>query len=97
MRELRGDHDQLTCANGHFVVVALAEPKMQGTLENIGNLLVLMRVPRDIVARLKIHVGNHHSLAAHESPRDCSLEGFERNEIPAMMCSAHVVTHFNFI
>ena len=54
-----------------------AEPEVQRTARDVGELLVVVRVPRDNFAFLEIHVRNHHALAGDQLPRS-----------PFLSCSA---------
>ena len=47
-----------------------ADPEAQAAFENVGNLLVLMRMTRHNRALLEIDVGQHHAIAGDQLPRE---------------------------
>src|SRR5271170_3790083 len=63
MLEVGWDDEHLAGAHGHFTIALRSEPELQRALQNVGYLLIHMRVLRYIVALLQIHMGNHHAFS----------------------------------
>src|ERR1700733_3927963 len=65
---------------------------MQGTLEHVGDLFVLMRVLRYLISLLEIDVRDHHALARDQAPRDGALHGLFGYFLPEIvLCARRVV------
>ena len=48
--------------------LVFAEPEAERAFEDVGELLVLVRVPRHDAALLEVDVREHHALAGDEPP-----------------------------
>src|SRR6266568_5893848 len=71
-----------TCALPIFL--ALAEPEPQGPLQDVGDLLVLVGVPRDDAALLESHLREHDPLAGDEPAVQELRQVFLRHVLPAV-------------
>src|SRR3984957_12372654 len=54
VRYMGGDDDHLAGLHGQLALAVRAEPKVQRALEYVGELFVMMRVQRDIVALFQV-------------------------------------------
>src|ERR1700677_4503682 len=55
VRYMGGNNDYLAGIRGEFALAVRTEPKVQRTLENVGELLVMVRVHRDVVTFFQVH------------------------------------------
>src|ERR1700688_547400 len=88
VRHMRGNDDDLTRPRSDLPLAIRTEPEVQRALEYVGELLVVVRVLRDIVTFLQVHMRNHHAFAGNEAPGDRALEWLLWDLVPAMMCNA---------
>src|SRR5579862_2761792 len=88
MRQVGGDYKHLAGTNGDFILAACAEPKSQRAVEDIGDLFVLVRMLRHVVALLEIDVGNHHAPARYQPTLEAALQLFGRQLRPPIMLGA---------
>ena len=76
MFEIGRDHQHLSGSHRHFAVTLGSQPKMQGALEDVSDLLVFVRVRRHLIALLETHVRNHHALSRDQLAGDAALHRF---------------------
>lgn len=94
MRHIRRNHQHLASANGDDP--AIAHRKSQRTLENAGNLLVLVAVTRHNSAFAQHNAREHGALAINELAIDARVEVFYRNRIEARVLKILVVSQVAF-
>src|SRR6476646_2812961 len=61
-----------------------ADEKLEGTLQDVGHLLALVRVVRHDAATLQIDLRKHLALAGHDLPRQHLGHFFEGDFVPSM-------------
>src|ERR1700676_3328429 len=88
MREVRWDYEYFTGADNQLALALCAEVKLQRTLENVGDLLVFMRVPRHFDALLEVHMGNHHAIAGDKAARETVFQFFGGQFLPPVVLGA---------
>src|SRR5229473_8593512 len=69
MRQVRRDHEYFTGADNQLALPIRPEVKLQRAFEDVSDLLVLMRMPRHVIALLEVHMGNHHAIAGDQAAR----------------------------
>src|SRR5687768_13104196 len=62
VKHIRRDHKHLAGPNGNFLGTVFADPEMQGSLQHIGELLIVMRVLGHDTTLFQINVRQHHSV-----------------------------------
>src|SRR4249919_2892903 len=77
----RRDVEYLAFAHGDLVA---ADQEFQRALEDVGDLLALMRVIRDQAAALQIDLREHFLLAGHQLARQHFGDLLEGDLVPAM-------------
>ena len=77
MQHLAGAHDQ------RFTLI-VAKLEAEGALEDIGELLVLVRMSGNDAAFLEINVGEHHSVAGNEPTVEHVVDALLRHVFPAV-------------
>src|SRR3954451_20721823 len=82
MREIARDHQHLAGADGVDVLLVLAEEELEGAFEDVGDLLVVVAVGRDLGAGREVHVGEHHLVAGDQPPPQAGVEGLARHVVP---------------
>ena len=85
VRHVGGDDQHFSGMHGDLTLVVVAEPQAQGSFEDVGQLLVLMAVPRDVITLFEVDVGDHGALTGDDAPGDGPLEGFLGYAIPAVV------------
>ena len=74
----------------HDLRLVLAQEEAQGALEDVGQLLVLVRVLRDDAALVQVHVGEHHPLGRDQAPVEVRLQLLFRHVLPAVSRGSRV-------
>src|ERR1700722_8261428 len=67
MRQVRWNYQDLARTHGDLFGPVLSQPKVQRTLEDIGDLFILVGMTRHLVALRKVDVRDHHALARNQS------------------------------
>ena len=83
VRQVRRNHQHFARAHDDLTLPVRAQQKLQRALEDVCDLLVLVRVPRHVVALLEIYVRDHHALARDQPPREAALQRLERQFRPS--------------
>ncbi len=83
----RGDVDDLR--------LVVSEPETEETLEDVGQLLVLVRVRRDDTTLLEVDMRQHQPLRGNEAPSQIGLELLFRQVLPAVQGRTGTVHDFS--
>src|SRR5688500_13117647 len=84
VRHVRWDVQYLARRDDQLVASSLADPEAQRSLEDVGELLVLVRMRRDDAALLQVDVGEHHALTGDEAPVEKIGDLLLRHVAPAV-------------
>ena len=85
MRQVRRDDQHLARLHVDALRLVLAEPEAQAALEDVRQLLVVVRVHRDDGALLQIDVRDHHRVARDEAAADRGIELLAREVVPPVV------------
>src|SRR5258708_25017916 len=88
MRQVGRDHEHFTGADNQLALTIRPEVKLQRAFEDVGDLLVLMRVPRHVNALLEVDMGNHHAIAGDQAARETVFQFFGGQFLPPVMLGA---------
>src|SRR6266550_5313471 len=75
--------------------LVVSEPETEDTLEDVGQLLILVRVLRDDAALFEVDMRQHQPLRGDEAPFQVWLELFLRQILPAVQGRAATVHDFS--
>src|SRR3954451_1428915 len=84
MRQVRRDVQYLAGRDVDDLFLVLAEPEAQRALEDVRQLLVLVRVRGDETSLLEVDVREHHPLGRDQPPAEVGLEHLLRKVFPAI-------------
>src|SRR6478735_6103908 len=84
VRQAGRDVQHLAGADVDDLGPVLAEPEAQHALQDVRELLVVVRMHGDDRALVEVDVGQHHALGADEPPRNARLELGFRHVLPAV-------------
>ena len=85
MRQVRWDHEDFAGTDDQLAFIMRTQPEMQCAFEDIGDLLIFVRVPGHIVALLEINVRDHHALARDEAARNGAFQRLSGQVVPAIV------------
>ena len=74
-----------------YLRLIFANPESQTSIEDVGNLLILVRMPWHNRALLKINVRQHHAVARYEPPIQRLGNLLLWHVVPAIECHASLV------
>src|SRR5262245_35825862 len=84
VREIRWEMQDLARSDVDDLRLVLSQPETQDALEDVGDLLVLVRVPRDDAALVEVDVRQHQPVAADQPPVEERVELILRQVVPAV-------------
>src|SRR3954469_1432122 len=93
MRQVRRDGQYLAGPDGENLFLVLAEPEAQLALEDVRQLLVLVRVRGHETSLVEVDVRQHHPLGGDQPPAEVGLEHLLREVVPAI---ANSLAHATF-
>lgn len=93
MRHVRWNHQHFSRVHDDFALAMLTEQDAQPAGQNVCDLLIMMRMSRDVVAFLQEDLRDHHALGGNQLPSDAALEGFLRHVGPTVMLQARTLDH----
>ena len=93
VRNVRRKHEHLARAHDDGLGILGADPKLQGALEHVGQLLVLVMVQRNDAAFLHVHVREHGLVARDDAAVEKIGEFFLGKIIPTDMPNVTAICH----
>src|ERR1035437_843313 len=85
VRQIRGYVQHLAGGDVDLLRLVVAEAEAQHAFEDVGDLLVVVRVLRDDRALCEIHVRDHHRVAGDEPAPDFRAQLLARHVFPAVV------------
>lgn len=82
---MRWEVQHFTGRNNNSRLVLVANEEVEAALENVGELLIFMRVHGDNAPFLQVDMGQHHSIGRNDSPVEKTRHTFFRHIVPAVV------------
>src|SRR5215831_12487351 len=83
----------LTGSNVHLLLAIPSQLKAKRALKNVGELLVVVLMGRNLAAFLQVDVSDHHAIAGHHPPLELVREFLSRHRFPVVQRRLAFVWH----